>query len=95
MAAGSAQFERRLVRIRLITMFDPSEDHQILTVTHTYRDVLRSNELAGVWRLGMPLCRYFSAKIPAEESAMKNPGFLTLRPPPVIGVATYRRRAGV
>lgn len=49
MAAGSAQFEGRPVRIWLITMFDPSEGNRILTVTHTYCDVPRSDELAEVW----------------------------------------------
>jgi hypothetical protein len=59
MAAGSAVFEGRPVRIWLITMFDPSEGNRILTVTHTYCDVSRSDELAEVRELGEATLQIF------------------------------------
>jgi hypothetical protein len=46
MAAGSAVFERRPVRMWIITLFDPSEGNQILSVVHAFCDVPRDIELA-------------------------------------------------
>jgi hypothetical protein len=59
MAAGSAVFEGRPVRVWLITLFDPSEGNRILTITHTHCDVSRSDELADVRELGEATLRIF------------------------------------